>query len=264
MDEKSVYRPPDVGAAWYHARTAASYRYRPAYPPQTFDILAALIPEDASSALDLGCGTGFITRPLAPRVGRVDAVDLSAHMIAEARRLPGGDHPGITWIVGRAEDVVLRGPYGLVTAGDSLHWMEWGTVLPRASDVLSPNGVFAVLSADATIVPEDENLEAAIAELIRRYSTYRPPGIRLLDELTKRGLFREEGRTETEPVPWSQSVDEYVESFHARASLAWGRMAPEAAEAFDTSLTTLLVERAGATVEQTVRGFVAWGKPLRP
>lgn len=264
MEEKSDYRPPDVGAVWRHVRTAESYRYRPAYPPQTFDILAALIPEDALSALDLGCGTGFITRPLAPRVGRVDAVDLSAAMIAEAKGLPGGDHPGITWIVGRAEDVELRGPYGLITAGDSLHWMEWRAVLPRVSDVLSPAGAFAVLSVDATIVPEDEDLTVATATLVRRYSTYRAPGIRLLDELTKHGLFREDGRIETDPVPFRQSVDEYIESFHARASLAWGRMAPEAMTAFDASLKALLLERVGIVVEQTVRGFVAWGKPLRP
>ena len=31
-------------------------------------------------------------------------------MIAQARALPGGDAPNLTWIVGRVEDVALAGP----------------------------------------------------------------------------------------------------------------------------------------------------------
>ena len=40
--------------------------------------------------LDAGCGPGDLARPLAPLVGRVDAVDLSPRMIAEGRSREGG------------------------------------------------------------------------------------------------------------------------------------------------------------------------------
>ena len=40
---------------------------------------------DASRALDLGCGTGRITRLLAAEIQRVAGVDLSPHMLREAR-----------------------------------------------------------------------------------------------------------------------------------------------------------------------------------
>lgn len=263
MSDNPPYRPPDVAAAWRDAGTAASYERRPPYPPQTFDILAGLIHDDAPAVLDLGCGTGFVARPLAPRVHRIDAVDISADMIAEGKALPGGDHPGINWIVGSAEDVPLRPPYALVTAGDSLHWMKWGVVLPRIAAALSPNGMFALLSTDGAIVPEDQELQGGIRSLIQRYSTYAPPAVRLLDELQRHGFFLEMGRTETDPMTFRQSVDEYVESFHARASLSWARMSPEDAAAFDASLKRLLLDRLGDTVVQAVRGFVAWGKPLR-
>src|SRR5262249_25525378 len=65
---------------------------------------------------------------------------------------------------------------------------------------------------------------------IRRYTTFDQwrPDFDLVDELGQRGLFRESGRVTTEARPFRQSVDEYVESFHARASLSWGRMDPDA------------------------------------
>jgi SAM-dependent methyltransferase len=264
MSEPAAYRPPEVGASWGNRAVAASYRHRPSYPPQTFDLLAELITDDAPAVLDLGCGTGFITRPLAQRVQRVDAVDISAAMIEEGKRLPGGDHPGITWIVGRAEDVTLRPPYALVTTGDSLHWMQWGVVLPRLADALSAAGWLAILSADGTLVTEDPAVQQGILDLTERYSTYSRPGVRLLDELERQGLFREEGRTETEATVLSQSVDEYVEAFHARVSLSWGRMTLDDAATFDASLKQLILDRVGDPVLQSVRASVAWGKPLRP
>jgi trans-aconitate methyltransferase len=222
-----------------------------------------LIAEEPRAVLDLGCGTGFVARPLAPLVDRVDAVDMSVAMIEQGRRLPGGDHPHLNWIVGRTEDVALRPPYALVTAGDSLHWMNWDVVLPRLADVLSPAGWLAILSADGTVAPEDEVFHQELLALIRRYSTYHRPDFRLLDELERRGLFREQGRTETEAVAFCQSVDEYVESFHARASLSWERMDAHDAAAFDAELRQLVLDRVGDTVEQAVHASIAWGKPLR-
>jgi len=67
-----------------------------------------------------------LARPLAPLVDRIHAVDWSAAMIEGGRRLPGGDHPNLIWTVGAAETVALVPPYGLVTAGASLHWMGLG------------------------------------------------------------------------------------------------------------------------------------------
>ena len=52
-----------------------AYRYRPAYPAQTFELLADLIEQTPARVLDIGCGTGFITRPLAPFVDGIDAVE---------------------------------------------------------------------------------------------------------------------------------------------------------------------------------------------
>jgi SAM-dependent methyltransferase len=257
-------RPADIAATWKRPDVAASYRHRPWYPPETFEILTRLIVDRPRTVLDLGCGTGYVTRPLAPLVDRIDAVDISAAMIGEAQRLPGGDYPGITWIVGRTEEVELHPPYALATAGDSLHWMDWTVVLPRMADVLSPHGRFAILDVNAEMVRETEALRQERGHLVERYGTYRRPPINLLEELERRCLFREEGRKETAAVPLQQSVDDYVESFHAHAPLSWERMEADEAAAFDVALRRLVLDHVGDKVELAVRGFVLWGRPLRP
>ena len=52
-----------------------------------------MIADHPRTVLDLGCGTGYLARPLAPLVDRVDAIDISAAMIEEGKRLLGSDHP---------------------------------------------------------------------------------------------------------------------------------------------------------------------------
>ncbi|HEX6509258.1 MAG TPA: class I SAM-dependent methyltransferase [Chloroflexota bacterium] len=266
MSEPPTFLRPDVAATFQDRDVAASYGHRPPYPPETFDILTRLICAAPRTVLDLGCGTGFVARPLAPLVDRVDAVDVSAAMIEEGKRLPGGVDPHLTWIVARTEDAALHPPYTLMTAGDSLHWMNWEVVLPRLAKMLSPRGWLAILSVGGKVAVEDEQFHQGAVNLIRRYTTFDEwrPDFDLVTELESRGLFEEHGRAETDAVPFLQSVDEYVESFHARASLSWQRMDSEDAEAFDAALRQLARQRIGDVVQLAVSATIVWGKPLRP
>jgi len=128
-----------------HQSVVDRYHLRPTYPQETFELLNDLIVDEPRAVLDVGCGTGNVARPLAAYVERVDALDLSLPMLSRARTLPGGDSPKIRWLHGRAEEVSLEPPYALVTAGESLHWMEWGVVLPRFARLLTLHGVLAIV-----------------------------------------------------------------------------------------------------------------------
>lgn len=228
-----------------------------------FPILSRLAMDHPRAVLDIGCGTGFVARPLTPMVDQVDAVDVSAAMIDEGKRLPGGQHPNLNWMLGRAETVALFKPYSLITAGDSLHWMAWDVVLPRLAGAISPRRSLALLTVDAEPADDGGGSPESCRDLIRAYTTCGPwqPGFDLVEELKRRELFREAGRTLVESTA-RQSVDEFVESFHARASLSWVRMRPDDVASFDQAMHRLMADRFGGTVELRVRAEIVWGQPL--
>src|SRR5262245_8074137 len=101
-------------SAFQEHGVVAAYQHRPSYPDSVFALLADLIVDSPRRVLDVGCGTGFIARPLVELVDHVDALDVSQAMIDEGRRLPKGDHPRLTWIARRAEDAALNPPYALI------------------------------------------------------------------------------------------------------------------------------------------------------
>jgi len=253
---------PGYASQFSDPSVVEAYRHRPPYPPGTFDLLAELIVDPAGAVLDAGCGSGFLARPLAARVGRVDAVDPSAGMIAAGRRLPGGGHPHLRWIEAPMESAPLRPPYALAVAGESLHWMDWGIVLPRIRAALLPDARLVVIGKEFSSVPWEEELAALIA----RYSTNREfEPYDLVTELTTRGLFRVEGERRTKPAPLHSTVEDYVESFHSSNGFSRDRMAPEDAAAFDAAVKQLAqTAHPEGRFSLEVRARLVWGRPSGP
>ncbi|MDQ3656895.1 MAG: class I SAM-dependent methyltransferase [Chloroflexota bacterium] len=237
-----------------------AYPLRWPYPPETFQVLVDLLVDSPGIALDVGTGTGNIARPLVARVGRVDAVDVSAPMLARARALPGGDRPGLRWIESRVEDFATESRYSLITAGESLHWMDWDIALPRFRELLVPGGMLAILQRSEGPIPWQDGLAGLIAthSTVRNYEPFD-----LIGELEDRSLFDVKGRHKTTPVPFRQSVADYIESFHSRSSLSRETMPPGAADAFDTGLRAIAEpwSEDGVVVLQTM-GDMVWGEPL--
>jgi len=136
---------PEYGAQFRDASIARVYSTRPPYPAELFDLLRQLIHDTPSIVLDLGCGTGHISRLLAPFVNHIDAVDPSPAMIAFGQALPGGQHPHLQWTLSSAEDFSYPRAYSLVIAAESLHWMDWYSVLPRIHQALTDQGRLAIV-----------------------------------------------------------------------------------------------------------------------
>lgn len=191
-------------------------------------------------------------------VDRVDAVDPSPGMIAQGRELPGGTHPRLTWIVGTAEEAPLRPPYTLVTAGSSLHWFDWDIAVPRLDRMLTPDGWLAIVGQTELRTP----WSAGLGSIITRFSTNRDYApYNLVEELVARGIFSPAGQHQTAAVPFEQSIDDYVESFHSRNGLSRDRMGPERAAAFDAEVRALLAGWCpSARVELSIVGHVVWGR----
>jgi len=258
-----ISRPESFGeqyAARFQDQSVVDrYHLRCTYPPETFELLNALIVDERRAVLDVGCGTGNVARPLAEYVERVDAVDRSLPMLARARTLPGGDSPKIRWLYGRAEEVETQPPYVLVTAGESLHWMDWGVVLPRFAREVSPHGVLAILYLVDQPVPWSEGY----LQIVRHFSinpTYEP--FDWIAELEKYHLFQRLGEWKTAAVSVRQTVEDYGAAQHARSSLSLEAMTAEQAAQFDTELQTLLLPYAlDGLLTLSVVGGITWGKP---
>ena len=252
----------EYGEQFQDRSMVEAYQYRPPYPEETFEILTSLITEQPRYILDIGTGRGDIARRLVNSVDSVDAIDFSQHMIEYGKRMPNGDNPHLHWLYGRVEDVALNPPYALVTAGQSLHWMDWDIVLPRLHDVLTPNGYLAIIEQNT----RHSMWHAELAEIIPKFSTnkkYQP--YTLTDELEMRGLFQKVSEKETQPVPFVQSVDDYIESFHSRNGFSTERMKPEIAAGFDKEAKKILLKKyPDGILSLYVVATVTWGIPKKP
>src|SRR3989442_380 len=144
----SVNYPRELGRAFADEEVARSYRHRQPYPAEVFTVLEGLLVEPRT-ILDAGCGPGALTIGLSRFAERVDAVDPSKAMLLEASARSGAHRERIRWIQGRAEDAPLLPPYGLITAGASIHWMDANIVMPRFGAVLAPGGRLAIVDSES-------------------------------------------------------------------------------------------------------------------
>ncbi|HET9111263.1 MAG TPA: methyltransferase domain-containing protein [Ktedonobacterales bacterium] len=258
---KPAHLGPAYAAQFQDAAVVAAYPTRPPYPAAVADLLASLALEPRV-ALDVGCGTGDVARRLALRMERVDAVDISAAMVAAGQRLPGGDAANLRWQIAALEDAPLAGPYGLVVAGESLHWMDWERVLPRLRAALAPGAALVIVERAEEPSPWSE----ALLALIQRSSTNREfQPYDLVDELARRGLFTLTGQTRIASESFSQPLASYIESIHSRNGFSRDRMRPEDAAAFDAAAAALVAPYApDGQVNLRVGAVVRWGSPLAP
>jgi SAM-dependent methyltransferase len=269
MEPKPSHLSGAYGAWFKDPLIATAYPNRPPYPEATIDLLASLVVDSPRIVLDVGCGTGDVARRLAPLVERLDAVDFSAAMIERGQSLPGGGAANLRWIQGALEDVPLPSQYALVTAGESLHWMDWPVVLPRFAELLTPNGVLAIVDRHWELEPP---MRARLLPIVERYSPVRDyRAYNLIQELEQRGLFTSLGQQRTPPQPWQPTLDEYLECRHSQRGLSRTHMGAEAASAFDTAVRQAVAELSidGEIVERdgrlqlTMDATVQWGKPTR-
>jgi trans-aconitate methyltransferase len=164
MNERPAMYGKRYASAFQESGVVAAYQHRPPYPHEAIDLLAGLVVDTPARVLDVGCGTGFIARPLSARVSEVDALDVSAEMIAAGRRLHDGKDGHIHWILGAAETAPLRPPYALIVAGDSIHWLEWSVVMPRFAHMLTDHGSLAI----ATVGVEPPAWQQDLLPLVAR------------------------------------------------------------------------------------------------
>src|SRR6266536_5249299 len=122
-------------------------RARPGYPPVVFDDLddlAGIGP--GCRMLEIGCGTGQATVPLADRGCQIVAVELGPGLASVARRNLAR-FPLVQVVVTAFEDWPLPPePFDVVVAATAFHWIDPAVRVSKVADALRPGGALAVVS----------------------------------------------------------------------------------------------------------------------
>jgi SAM-dependent methyltransferase len=136
-------------------------RARPDYPAEAVRWIATELDlRPGRTVLDLGAGTGKLTRALMPTGARVIAVEPGDAMRAELERAV----PSALALRGSAEAIPLGdNAVDAITVGQAFHWFRHDEAIPELHRVLRPGGGVALVwnSRDP-----DNPLQKEIGELI--------------------------------------------------------------------------------------------------
>jgi ubiquinone/menaquinone biosynthesis C-methylase UbiE len=129
-----VTQPPPTQGLSFDAAADVYERARPSYPPAAVEWL---VPQTARRVLDLGAGTGKLTRQLVAGGLEVVAVEPLPAM----RALGEQAAPGATFLEGTAEQIPLPDDsVDAVVVAQAWHWVDPDRAVPEVARVLRPGG----------------------------------------------------------------------------------------------------------------------------
>jgi ubiquinone/menaquinone biosynthesis C-methylase UbiE len=147
---------------------AAEYdRHRPAYPDELIDQACQVAGIGSGDrVLEVGCGSGQLTRGLVARGLHVTALEPGKSLIALARHnLEGAGE--VEFVNAQFEDALLpREQFAAVFSASAFHWVDPKVSWQRAADVLVPGGTLALVQYCGIEEPRSKpDQEAALAAI---------------------------------------------------------------------------------------------------
>lgn len=180
-------------------RVAELYeRARPTYPDEAVRWLAGRLDIGRrSTVLDLGAGTGKLTRAFVGRAGHVIAVEPGPEMLAQLRRAV----PEAEGMLGAAEAIPLPdGAVDAVVCGQSFHWFRTDEALAEIRRVLRPG------SGLGLIWNRRDTNDAFQQEITRLLEPFVPPG-RASEGSVADFVERTFADVQSHSVPFEQELD---------------------------------------------------------
>jgi SAM-dependent methyltransferase len=193
-------------------------RARPTYPKEVFDDLADLAGlGQGSRVLEIGCGTGQATRPLAARGYSVLCVELGARLAAAARRnltrFPNVQVVHANFEIWEPE----RAAFDAIVAFTAFHWVDPELRYEKAARLLRERGSLVVAGSLHVQRPGGDTFWAEVQEdydaVVPSPDNRPPPTPDEIDDL--REEIEGSGRFEyvaSRRYVWDQpySADEYI------------------------------------------------------
>src|ERR1700733_12896233 len=160
-------------------------RNRPAYPDALVDQACEVAGIGAGDrVLEIGCGTGQLTRSLLARGLRVTALEPGDRLIgiAEENLKDAGD---VELVHTRLEDMRLpRGRYRAVFSASAIHWIDPDLGWRKIADALAPDGTLALIQYFGLQEQRSLDDQEALLSILRRQApelAARWPAYRDLD-----------------------------------------------------------------------------------
>jgi SAM-dependent methyltransferase len=150
-------------------RIARILESTPAREPLYLPHMLRNLPLRGGAALEVGCGSGELTRHLEARFSRVVALDLSAQMLRVARSR--SESAAVAWLRADAADWPFpAGAFDCVVSLQTLHHLPLEATVARMRDSLRPGGILVLM--DLVDRPGlrwwPMNLAAGLVSLLRR------------------------------------------------------------------------------------------------
>lgn len=142
---------------------------RPGYPERLFDDIVSLsrVPS-GGRVLEVGCGTGQATLPLARRGYQVLCVELGDNLAAVARSNLAG-YPDAEVLTGDFEKNPLpEEAFDLLISATAFHWLDPAVAYRKAARVLKPGGAIALFWNEHVRTEADGGFFAAAQEVYAR------------------------------------------------------------------------------------------------
>jgi SAM-dependent methyltransferase len=175
-------------------------RHRPSYPDALIDRaceVGGLGP--GARVLEIGCGTGQLTRSLLARGLRVTALEPGERLIARARDQLG-DAGEVEFVNRRLEEAPLRhAHYAAAFSGSAIHWADPDVSWRKIAEALVDGGTLALVSyfglEEPRTIGDQQALRAAMARvapgLAADWPTYRDLDVTLGGVDERRGNVSE-------------------------------------------------------------------------
>jgi SAM-dependent methyltransferase len=149
---------------------AAEYdRHRPTYPDELLDQACRVANIGSGDhVLEVGCGSGQLTRDLVARGLRVTALEPGKNLIALARQnLKGAG--AVEFVNARFEDASLPSEkFQAVFSASAFHWVDPKISWQKAADVLVPSGTLVLVQYCGLEEPRSKRDQEALLAALRK------------------------------------------------------------------------------------------------
>lgn len=207
LDPAEIAKFSALAAEWWNPKGpfGALHRLNPVRLQYIRDLAlkqfggSARRPLEGVTALDLGCGGGLVSAPLARMGAQLTAIDASAEAIGAARAYANQAGLDIAFECTTAEALVERGTqFELVAALEIIeHVADVGAFLAAASALVAPGGLLVLSTINRT--PKARALAITGAERILKWA---PEGAHDYDKL----VTPEEIRAGAPTLLWDEPV----------------------------------------------------------